>query len=104
MDHKDIAGRDIKVGDYIIYAALWDRSATLKYGKVTGLAERDGAWCYNAEPRKTPTVKIYSADRDFNGKWELQKKGHVVTLGYLDRLSVIEPHQVPADAKKLLDF
>lgn len=99
--HKDIAGADLKPGDYIIYAALWDRSATLKYGKVTRLAERDESW-RSGQP-KLPTIRLRSVDRDWDGKWELQRGGKETTLGFLDRLLVVYPEQLPAGVKEMLD-
>lgn len=99
--HEDIAGMPICVGDYIIYAALWDRSATLKYGKVTRLAERDESWRSGSD--KKLTLRLRSVDRDWDGKWELQRGGKETTLGFLDRLMVVLPAQVPEEARSLLD-
>lgn len=101
--HEDIAGMPICIGDYIIYAALWDRSATLKYGKVTRLAERDEAWTGNPDRKKVPTLRLRSVDRDWHGKWELQRGGKETTLGFMDRLMVVLPAQVPEEARSLLD-
>jgi hypothetical protein len=102
-DHKDIAGQEIKVGDYICYAALWDRSATMKFGKVTRLADRDEAYVYNRERKKIPTIRLRSVDRDWHDKWKVQAKGKEITLGYLDRLIVVPAELVPPAAKELLD-
>lgn len=100
MTYTDIAGQPITVGCYVIYAALWDRSATLRYGKVVRLAERKRSW---SSDKDKPTIRATTVDRDWDGKWEIQKKGGETTLGFLDRMLVIPETLVPADAKALLD-
>lgn len=104
-NHFDIANNEIKPGDFVIYSALWDRSATLKYGIVTRLAKR-GSSRYLLESEKY-TVRVLSVDRNWSGKtkittWELQKKGKEVTLGFLDRMLVVPSTLVPIQAKEVL--
>ena len=52
LEHRDLTGREVRVGDFIVYAALWDRSATLRFGRVAALKERTG---WGREP--SPTVR-----------------------------------------------
>ncbi len=84
---KDALGCTVAVGDFVVYAALWDRSATLKVGLVVGLGEReDGRNVGPFGPGRRyekfarRTLKVISADRNWSNKWTLQKKGGVVTL------------------------
>jgi hypothetical protein len=98
--HIDIAGQPILVGSLIAYAALWSRSATLKYGRVTRLEEREPSSWGNGQP--IPTVRAVSVDRSFGDKWELQNKGREVSLGFVDRMLVVNGGQVPEEAFRLL--
>lgn len=98
MEYKDLAGREIKVGDYVIYAALWSRSAVLKFGKVVSLAARKHGE-YSLKKEDTPTLRVTSVD-NFLGKYELQNHGTPITLGFLDRVLVID--SVPDNIAKLL--
>lgn len=107
--HVDLAGNAIHVGDYVVYAALWSRSATLKYGRVVKLVniygEPTGAEYYK--------VQVVSVDRSYDDKWELQGAGwgekhdvtktKIQTLGFLGRMIVVGNAQVPTEARKLLD-
>lgn len=99
--HVDISGNEIKVGSYIAYAALWDRSATMKFGKVTELCERKPR--YGGLEKVTNTLRVVSVDRSWKNVWELQNNGKVITLSFLDRLIVIPENFVHPDALKLLN-
>lgn len=112
VKHKDINGHDIKPGNYVLYAALWDRSATLKYGIVVKLKKREKRWSFNDHEDDEPTVGVISVDRTYksydNGQptgliWGLQAKGKEVTLGFLDRLCVVHEESVPKAVRKILD-
>lgn len=101
LSYKDIAGQVIKPGDTVLYASLWDRSATLKYGRVTRLCGREDQGLYGKR-KEVPTIRVVTVDRDWDGKWEIQKKGTEVTLMFLDRMLVVFPAQVPAEVVRLL--
>lgn len=88
MEYRDILHNPLDTGDFIIYAALWDRSATLKFGIITEKSSR--VETYKGE---IPTLKVITVDREIkfteNGhthEWELQNKGRPITLSFLDRL------------------
>jgi hypothetical protein len=98
-EHRDAAGSQIEVGDLICYAALWSRSATLRFGRVLSLNERAPSWP-DIDP--TPTIRAVTVDRGWKGEWELQKSGGPVALGFLDRLLVVPPECVPDGALALL--
>lgn len=100
VEHNDIAGKKIKPGSFIIYAAQWGRCATLKYGVVTRLASREDF--RRGKRQEIPTLRVVTVDRDFDDKWELQKKGKESALSFLDRLLVVPPDMVPDDALSLL--
>lgn len=111
LEYVDLAGNPISVGDYVAYAALWNRSSVLKYGKVVELDERlvGPATFPNADgDRRTPTLKVItvdqqvSYDRDWMPtiEWRVQNGGKVVTLGYLDRVLVVADHQIPWEARR----
>ncbi len=111
MKHQDINGHDIQPGDYVAYAALWDRSATLKYGIVVKLKERKPKWYKNTGNPPEPTVGVVSVDRTTKWEagvclgvtWELQAKGREVTLGFLDRMLVVDEISVPETVRRILD-
>lgn len=121
-NHYDIADNEINPGDFVVYAALWDRSATLKYGIVTRLSERKKSEYTRNEGDKY-TVRVLSVDRTTrwvlvpNGPslgttshverrktvtWELQKNGKEMALGFLDRLLVVPVAMVPVEALTVL--
>lgn len=96
---KDINGTSILSGDYVLYAALWDRSATLKYGRVTIIKKREAKWRGDS----VVAVQVVSVDRDFDRNWELQAKGRPVSLGFPDRMVVVPEKSVPKEAREILD-
>lgn len=104
--HLDIAGKRIEVGDFILYAALWDRSATLKYGLVTKLAEREESWVPALRgPGKVPTIRAISVDRGWHHegrRWSLQKQGKPITLSFTDRMLAVGVADVPAEVRTML--
>lgn len=88
--YKDLFGREIKVGDYIAYAALDGRCAVLRAGQVIELTKGT----VNGDEKKTPKVKVKSAyfgvdchATSMKHRWVRQKN---VTLGFLDRLIVVD--------------
>lgn len=99
-NHYDIADNEIKPGDFVIYAALWSRTAALKYGIVTRLAEREDGALYDRDAKYT--IRVLSVDRDHDDKWEIQKEGKEMALGFLSRLLVVPSELVPTQAKAIL--
>lgn len=103
--HYDLADIQIRVGNFVVYAASWGRCPVLKYGIVTRLAERKD---WRKEDELTPTIRVISVDRSpiwINGKnmgfkWELQKDGQEIALGFMDRLLVVDT--LPTMAKRVL--
>lgn len=100
VHHTDIFGQRLMVGDAVVYAALWDRSATLKVGKVTSLKRRAASY----KNEHGLTVGVISLDRSFKGEWAIQNNGKELTLGFLDRLIKTDYVILPDDVRKLLGF
>ena len=114
-EHRDLAGQEIRCGSHIVYAALWTRSAILKYGIVTRLKTRDPAmWSRSQLPE--PMVGVITIDRDpvwdhsgpgqprfIRHDWSLQAKGREMTLGFPDRMIVVPAESVPIDARRVLE-
>jgi hypothetical protein len=81
--YKDMMGKEIVVGDYIVYAGLWSRSAMLKIGKVVALKQRKESY-----PEKTiPTLQVKGVELGWNNN--LRPNSKISTLAFLDRLMVI---------------
>jgi hypothetical protein len=104
---KDLAGSPFTEGCYVVYAALWSRSATLKYGKVVNLVVPPP----DTTPYRNPVFKlqVVSVDRTYKNAWELQgkdkvdpSKGRLQTLSFLDRILRVSEAQVPEEARVLL--
>src|SRR6478736_7577235 len=96
-EYRDLAGQDIKVGDYVIYSTSEGRAAVMKLGQVTELTRRKtprhewGNWNFAIFD---PTVKVVSIDPWREGStWEwsraLQNGGRPVTLGEFGRILVV---------------
>lgn len=82
IEHKDIFGKDIQVGDYICYSAMDGQSPAMRVAKVVELKGRAG---WNKEV--TPTILVIAAENYFSdGPRPMSKK---ITLGFLNRLVVV---------------
>ena len=100
--YKDLFGRDIEVGDYIVYAAVDGRSGTLRTGRVLKLTtSKPSKW--SDDP---PEAKIFcSSWSNFRARgWgkddETSGRQKNVTLGFLDRMIVVDESQVSEKIKK----
>ena len=98
----DKAGKQLFVGDYIIYGHNLGRCAGLKFGKVLSLeheVENRGyngkEWLYN-----TYKIGVQGVDDDFSGEPTLSRKSYLL---YPDRIFVISFDQLPEYAKKLYE-
>lgn len=84
-------GQDIKVGDYIVYAGLADRSAVLRAGRVLELKDTGKVFCQTWNLFKSQGYSWQEGER--SGK---QKN---VTLGFLDRMVVVPAESVSEKIK-----
>jgi len=85
--YKDLFGKEIKVGDYITYAANDGRCGVLRVGQVTELTHSKE----NYSGKVIPKIRAKSARYGLSYKtdvygWERQKD---ISLGFFDRLVVI---------------
>ncbi len=102
LEHLDVTKRQIKPGDFVVYTSTQGRSAVLKFGRVTQLAERDGAYVGKEERTKFPTLRLVTVSRHWSQGWRLQKNGGEVTVDRLEQVMVITHEQVPVEARPLL--
>ncbi len=83
----DKVGREIKVGDLVMYARSVGQSVGLKLGKVTNITPNNNIQVIGLDDRYT--------------NFELEEK--VVTLQYPDRMIVMDRASLPAHYVELLD-
>lgn len=100
-DYKDMFGRQINVGDYIVYAGLADRSAVMRAGRVLALTQSKTEY---SDPE--PKIRVSSwnnfRSRTYNGE-EKSGRQKDVSLGFLDRLIVVPEDYVSDKIKSDLD-
>lgn len=102
-NHKDMFGREIKVGDYIVYGAVDGRSGTLRAGQVLELKEGKG---YGGEMEYKVFAKSWSNFRAKGwGAPDNERSGRQknVTLGFLDRLIVVPAETLSDKVKQDLE-
>jgi hypothetical protein len=104
FEYKDMFGRDIKVGDYIVYGAVDGRSGTLRAGQVVELTYSKSDY---GDPSPKITAKSWSNFRS-RDSWNSPKGKETgrqknVSLGFLDRLIVVPAETVGEQVKKDLD-
>jgi len=93
--HKDIFGKEIKVGDYICYGAVDGRSGVIRVGRVVELSFRDTYY-----EKGTPIVKVHAAEYGWKKCPEPQSKA--VTLSFTSRMAVLSEEQVSEDWKEAI--
>jgi hypothetical protein len=106
---KDSSGKQVKVGDYIVYAALLSRSAVLKFGKIVKInpiKPPKDSW----ETEKPETISALSVthvtswpnETGIDISFEPQLK--LVTLSFDCRFLVVNPEtSVNIEAVNLLE-
>ncbi len=107
IECKDLAGKEITPGCFIVYAALWSRSAVLKYGIVVRLDKRKQTY---GGSKEIPTLRVITVDRtgrwDESQKylysWNFQNHGKEIILSFLDRVIVISKNDMPKEVLDLL--
>lgn len=104
FEYIDMFGREIKVGDYIVYAALADRSGVLRAGRVTELTHGKTGYSKPGPKIKVESWNNYRANRGW-GTYAEERSGKqkAVSLSFLDRLIVVPEEYVSAKVKKDLD-
>lgn len=104
---KDVLGREIKPGDYIVYGAAKGRCAGLNVGRVLATeAKNDG---YTAKPYlkvKAASLQVEWGEvrqAGMNG-WGSKPKPKAVHLCFAERMCVVPAETVPDAYKELLDY
>lgn len=100
--HRDIAGNQIKLDDFVLYATTQGHSSTLKFGRVSRLADRPSAYVVNSPGKMFPTLRLITVSRHWNGTWHLQKNGREVTVDRLEQVMIVPRASVPPDVLALL--
>jgi hypothetical protein len=98
FEYKDMFGNDIKVGDYIVYAGLADRSGVLRAGQIIELTYTKGGYgAVEPKVRARSWNNFRSRDGyDGNTRSGRQKD---VSLGFLDRMIIVPTEQVSEKIK-----
>lgn len=107
-EHTDLFGREIKVGDYIVYSALDTRSATLRVGQVLALKFTKPTYSYRNDGKPVAKVFCKSWSNFRCSGWraedgEVSGRQKDVTLGFLTRVVVVDPSTLSEKVKKDLD-
>lgn len=103
---KDRAGRDINIGDFIVYAAQQGHAAILNFGKVVDIRAKTGEiilegahpdsqgnWVptqYAQVPLYTLKVQPWDVTKNEPGTDYAKRPARVVTLSFPQRVAVIE--------------
>jgi hypothetical protein len=107
-EYKDMFGREIKVGDYIIYAGVDGRSGVLRAGRVLKLTVGKSGW-EKTTPKVTCDTWNYGNTVEWDHKANPSKatpfvksgrQSKAVTLGFLERMIVVPEDYVHAKVKE----
>lgn len=105
----DKNGREIKVGDYIVYGHAIDRSAGLRFGRVLKIKIGTGREVWG-RPEGTAITVIgvvddrYSLDKDRNlVRQPPELLSRVGTLMYPERIIVLDGKDMLLPVRRLLD-
>lgn len=102
FEYKDLLGNEIKVDDFIVYGAVDGRSGVLRVGQVIELTYTKGGY---GDVVPKVRVKSWSNSRTFWGHDNEERSGRQknVTLGFLDRMIVVQADQVNEKIKRDLE-
>lgn len=117
--HKDATGREIKRGSYIAYVVSTGTSGGVKFGAVVKLKQEDvqqkQTWDHTTntwimKDVTEYTIQIISVDKSWKTKWVWSLQGkkegkfaRVQHIANLDRVILLEPHQMDPGVKEILD-
>lgn len=128
--HKDASGRALRKGDFVAYSGgAGRRSGTgLKFGYVFALKEKtvdknvynQTTKQYDKVPETHYRIQVVTAERRWNYShqtgqpgfysWALLGKtaagegnSRLASVEMLERVIIVEPHQLPPDARALLE-
>jgi hypothetical protein len=124
--HLDATGRAITKGAYVAYVVTNGSTSGIKFGAVVKLKEKEDTEnhydrttnTYNSVKVTKYSISIVSvenhrgydqATQTYTKKWEVQGKSNddkparVTSIERLDRVIVIDAHQVHPEAKEVID-
>lgn len=101
LEYKDMFGREIKVGDYIVYAALADRSGVLRAGRVLELTYSKESYSKTIPKVKCESWNYYRAQNTW--RENVTGKQRAVSLSFLSRMVVVPESYVSQQIKDDLD-
>lgn len=91
---KDFFGKEIKVGDWLVYGTLLGRCAAVKVGKVLSVDFIPKQNWRGGDIR----IGVIGCEKNYKEVYTLGKKG---TLQFSDRAIVVSEDMVPEEIKKL---
>lgn len=123
MSHKDATGRPIEKGSYIAYAVTKGSRGGMNFGAVVQLKQKSSTRSvydhttktYNQENYTVNKVQIITVHQSYIGvypngvkKWVVAAKqegklARVQTIDRLDRVIVLDGHQMNPEVKEALD-
>lgn len=101
FEYKDMFGREIKVGDYIVYAALADRSGVLRAGRVLELTKSKTSHGTPVPKVKCESWNYYQSQNSW--RENVTGKQKAVSLSFLSRMVVVPESYVSQKIKDDLD-
>ena len=103
--HSDVFNNQLKVGDFVIYAASLGRSPILKVAIILELKSKKHSYrdeiTYKVSVKTAHRVGTYLKGRD-TYEWSLQKNGSPITLEFTNRMVKVSPKTLPAEVRSLL--
>ena len=94
----DKTGKQITIGDFIVYGHAIDRSAALRFGKVLAIKPRQKR--FPNDPGVS--IAVIGVDGDWSHR-EPSLNSRFGTLQFSVRVVVLEPERIPTKSKVLLD-
>lgn len=124
--HLDAAGRAIVKGTYVAYVVTTGSTSGIKFGIVVKLKQKDytdsvydrATNSYSSVQKTKYSISIVSAENQhlfdqatqtYGFKWAVQGKSNpdkparVTSIERLERVIMIDPHQVHPEAKEVID-
>lgn len=124
--HLDATGRVISKGSYVAYAVSSNSSSVIKFGAVVKLKDKEYdervydrvTQTYDTKKKTGYSISIVSVEKQYHydqatdtsaWRWVVQgkaaegKPARVQSIERLDRVLLLESHQVQPDVKEILD-
>lgn len=79
MEAKDLLGREIKVGDFIVYPTYHGSTTCMNFAEVLEISEVKQRWSYLPAGPHSPRLSVRKRSRDYKGV-ERESKASVVCV------------------------